>query len=232
MPPVILCLIALYFILLCVLIAVAYSPRLFRHYTLCKGLLSTLFVVIAVICSLRSGTPMFWPVTFAFLSAAAGDVLIGVANNRYGDRASHSLAGLIGVGCFSIAHIFYIVWFYAEVPFLWYQQLILPVIVALAMLKLTKSSSFDFGSRRPAGVFYYAIMAMMFSAGLNLALQGFGISSLKLPMIGIGVTLFMISDLLMLFLYFYTGPRAKSLRFWNLSTYYIGQLLIALAIIA
>lgn len=232
MSPVILCLIALYMILLGVLLFVAYTPRLFRHYTLCKGVLSSLFVILAVVCSILSKETLLWPITFAFLLAAAGDILIGVANNRYGDKASHSLAGLIGVGFFSIAHIFYIIWFYSEAPFLWHRQLILPVFVALAMIKLTKSPRFDFGSRRFAGVFYYTIMATMFSAGANLAFNGLGSSSLNLLMVGCGVTLFMISDVLMLFLYFYTGARAKSLRFWNLTTYYIGQLLIALSIIA
>ena len=103
-----------YIIWLAALLTVAYTPRLLHNYTLFKAINSILFVVISVLVWRHSGMNMFtyWPLLAAFCLAAFGDIAIGVANNRYGPSgASHSVSGMAGVGFFSIAHVFYLLFF-------------------------------------------------------------------------------------------------------------------------
>ena len=216
-----------YIIWLAALLTVAYTPRLFHNYTLFKAINSILFVVISVAawrCSFL-GMNIYLPLLIAFCLAAFGDIAIGVANNRHGAAgASHSISGMAGVGFFSIAHVFYL----------------LPIIAMLAMLRITRHPSFHFSRHtRPAGVFYYMVVTLMFSVGLNVAVTCVTWSpllSIRCPLngwaLGAGVTLFLISDLLMLPLYFYTRRKCpRWVRFVNLSTYYFGQLLLALSLV-
>ena len=127
-----------YIIWLAALLTVAYTPRLFHNYTLFKAINSILFVVISVLVWRHSGMNMFtyWPLLAAFCLAAFGDIAIGVANNRHGAAgASHSISGMAGVGFFSIAHIFYLLFFTQFCPMEWY-HFILPIIAMLAMLRM------------------------------------------------------------------------------------------------
>ena len=161
-----------YIIWLAALLTVAYTPRLFHNYTLFKAINSILFVVISVLAWRHSGMNMFtyWPLLAAFCLAAFGDIAIGVANNRHGAAgASHSISGMAGVGFFSIAHIFYLLFFTQFCPMEWY-HFILPIIAMLAMLRITRHPSFHFSRHtRPAGIFYYMVVTLMFSVGLNVA---------------------------------------------------------------
>lgn len=235
MPPIVLTSIIVYFILLIVLIAVAYTPRLFCHYTLAKGILSCGFVVLSLLThhlTKANGLP-YWPMLTSFLLAAAGDILIGVANNRFGEGASHSSVGLVGVICFGTAHFFYLLWFLGFIEFHWY-YLALPTISALILLKVTALPCFYFGKRCAAAIPYYSMVTLMFSVaiGVSCAVLNGAAIALNPYCLASGVALFLISDILILFLYFYQKSKSRSLRFWNLTTYYIGQLLIALCVLA
>ena len=214
-----------YIIWLAALLTVAYTPRLFHNYTLFKAINSILFVVISVLVWRHSGMNMFtyWPLLAAFCLAAFGDIAIGVANNRYGPSgASHSVSGMAGVGFFSIAHVFYLLFFTQFCPMRWY-HFILPLIAMLAMLRITRHPSFHFSRHtRPAGIFYYMVVTLMFSVGLNVAVTCVTWSPLlniRCPLngwaLGAGVTLFLVSDLLMLPLYFYTRRQSHYLLYWT-----------------
>ena len=239
MSPLFTALTVLYVIWLAALLLVAYTPRWFKHYTLFKAVNSILFVVIAVAASQPSASPEnpLWPRLLAFSFAAFGDIAIGVANNRHGSaNASRSASGLAGVAFFCVAHIFYLLWFAAFIPLRWY-HFILPLLALLAMLRVTSSPSFHFSRRiRPAAIFYYMVVTLMFSVGLQLAFAcptPSLLMSYRPPVcgwaLGLGVTLFLLSDLLMLPLYFYTRRKCPHwVRFVNLVTYYTAQLLLAL----
>ena len=239
MPPLFTALTVLYVIWLAALLLVAYTPHWFKHYTLFKVVNSILFVVIAVAASQPPAAPenSIWPRLLAFSFAAFGDVAIGVANNRHGSaNASRSASGLAGVAFFCVAHLFYLLWFAAFVPLRWY-HFILPLLALLAMLRVTRHPSFHFSRHtRPASIFYYMVVTLMFSVGLNVAVtcvRWSPLLSIRCPLngwaLGAGVTLFLISDLLMLPLYFYTRRKCPHwVRFVNLVTYYTAQLLLAL----
>lgn len=230
-----------YLIWLASLLKVAYTPRLFGNYTLFKAVNSILFVAISVIAWRHSRISLFqyWALLAAFCLAAFGDIAIGIANNRYGQGgASHSASGMAGVGFFSIAHIFYLLFFTQFCPMQWY-HFILPLLAMLAMLRITQHPSFHFSRHtKPAAVFYYMVVTLMFSVGINCAvtfITWLPFVSVYRPVngwaLGIGVTLFLFSDLLMLPLYFYTRRKCPHwVRFVNLTTYYIGQLLLALCL--
>ena len=231
-----------YVLWLICLLTVAYTPRLFQNYTLFKAVNSILFVAISVAAWRHSTIEMnaYLPLLIAFCLAAFGDIAIGVANNRHGATgASHSVSGMAGVGFFCIAHVFYLLFFTQFCPMQWY-HFILPIIALLVMLHITQHPSFHFSRRtRPAAVFYYMVVTLMFSVGLGASIKCITWSpflSIHVPFngwaSGIGVTLFLISDLLMIPLYFYTRRKCpRWVRFANLTTYYIGQLLLALSLV-
>ena len=230
-----------YVLWLASLLKVAYTPSLFQNYTLFKAINSILFVIISVISWRHStiGILTFWPLLTAFCMAAFGDVAIGVANNRHGpDGATRSVSGMAGVGFFCVAHIFYLLFFTQFCPMRPY-HFILPIIALLVMLYVTRHPSFHFSRRTlPAAVFYYMVVTLMFSVGLNASITCITWSpflSVHVPfngwLAGIGVALFLISDSLMLPLYFYSRRKCpRWVRFANLTTYYIGQLLLAISL--
>lgn len=237
-----------YLAMMAILLKVASTPDLFRHYTLCKGITSTIFVVIACCCCLQ--LPEYypypvWPLIVALLLAAGGDVAIGLANNRHGAAgASRSKSGMMGVGFFMGAHVFYLVWLSAFVPGIHYSIFILPVITFFVMYYVTHSPHFHFTCvTRIVAIVYYIIISLMFSMGIYTAvtigdpfIRYFAsspfLSLLPHPvLLAIGVSCFLFSDALMLFLYFYTRRCPNWVRPVNLFTYYIAQLLLALSIL-
>ena len=162
-----------YVLWLASLLKVAYTPSLFQNYTLFKAINSILFVIISVISWRHStiGILTFWPLLTAFCMAAFGDIAIGVANNRHGpDGATRSVSGMAGVGFFCVAHIFYLLFFTQFCPMRPY-HFILPIIALLVMLYVTRHPSFHFSRRtRPAAVFYYMVVTLMFTVGLNASI--------------------------------------------------------------
>ena len=240
-----------YLAMLALLLKVASTPALFRYYTLCKGITSTSFVVIACCCSSRlpgfpgGGPYPVWPLIVALLLAAGGDIAIGLANNRHGAaNASHSKSGMIGVGFFMVAHIFYLLWFSFFIPGVHPAMFILPVIALFVMRYITHSPHFHFSCvTRIAATVYYIVVSLMFSVGIYAAVS-IGNPARRLlyssfraffpnsVLLATGVTCFLFSDALMLLLYFYTRRRCPAwVRPVNLFTYYLAQLLLALSIL-
>ena len=77
------------------------------------------------------------------------------------------------------------------------------------------------------GYVYLVIVIAMFSAAASLLIRN-GSSPFNIVFV-VGVLLFMVSDFIMI--YYSFGKKIPPLRAINLSTYYLGQLLIALCVL-
>ena len=146
----------------------------------------------------------------------------------------HSVSGM--AGCFfSIAHVFIFCSSPSSAP-CGGITLFCPHRHA-GQLRITRHPSFHFSRHtRPAGIFYYMVVTLMFSVGLNVAVTCVTWSPLlniRCPLngwaLGAGVTLFLVSGSFLCFpSTFYTRRKCpRWVRFVNLTTYYIGQLLLA-----
>ena len=82
------------------------------------------------------------------------------------------------------------------------------------------------GRMRPLVVLYAAFVSALLGKGLQLA---FGMGQPWCFLVLAGAVLFWISDLLILFLYFYP-PRRTAVHVANLLTYYYAMFLIAVSL--
>ncbi|MDL2294338.1 lysoplasmalogenase [Ruminococcaceae bacterium OttesenSCG-928-D13] len=207
----------LYLTALIALLLVAKRSR--KWYALAKGLCSALFVGTAVLGWLVSGKPA--PVYFglmlaALLLCASGDVLLGVANSK-ADRVRKG-PFLAGAGFFTLAHGVFCALFMMITPFRWV-DLLAPVALMCVMWGLERKNLIRLKKIRPLGYVYTLMVGLMAWKAVATAL----------PIVIAGASLFLISDVILLFLYFGTRRRAWY-RTANLTTYYVGVYLLAWSI--
>lgn len=209
----------LYLAALIALLWVAKRSR--KWYALAKGLCSALFVGTAVLVWLAGGrqAPVYFGLMLAaLLLCASGDVLLGAANSR----ANHVRKGpfLAGAGLFTLAHGVFCVLFMMITPFRWV-DLLAPVALVLVLWGLERKKLIRLKKIRPLGYFYTFMVGLMAWKAVATAL----------PIVIAGACLFLVSDVILLFLYFGTQRRAWY-RTANLTTYYIGVYLLAWSIFA
>lgn len=194
-------------------------------YAAAKGVCSGLFVlggIAAFYWGSGTATAQFVFMMLGLVFCALGDILLGVANRK----ATHvsKKPFLAGAGCFSLAHVLFCVFFYCRAPFHWYDVLF--PLVCLGAIRLMEAKDWiRLKSMRPVGYLYTFLVGLMAAKAVEGAAYG--------PVAGnwvlaIGASLFFLSDLILLFLYFGT-KRVRLLRGANLVTYYIGVYMMALS---
>jgi uncharacterized membrane protein YhhN len=204
------------------LMATCYVDRLKKYYTLAKLVNSTGFIVAAIWGkSLTGNTSLYNSLLPAFVLCLCGDVLLGLSDAKKSDKLF--LAGLFS---FLIGHITFIVAFNAIVPLSIY-DFIFPAAVVILTALLTKMDGMELKSMKGYALVYSFFVAMLFSKAVSLVLiQGLSTRNILLCS---GSLLFLISDTIILFLYFYV-KKHHLVKFFNLFTYYYGMLLIALSV--
>ena len=227
MNPVLAVLSVLYLVLLGLLLQVAYDETLFARYAQAKAVVSGGFLLLAL-AAFAAGTralgARFWLLLLALLLCAAGDVLLGLANTRGG--GAQSPVFLAGMGAFGAAHVAFCAFFGFAVGPLW-AELLLPLAMIAATLVLDHRGVLVLGRMRAVSIGYCFLVGLMCSkAAAALAAAGFAGAGPRLA--AAGAVLFLLSDSIIIFLYF-ARRRPAWLRFANLSTYYLGLLLLALS---
>lgn len=197
-----------------------------KKYPFAKGLCSALFLVAALVsyfCGAQNNTLSFVLLFAALLFCAMGDVFLGIANRQKKVRARPFLAGTI---VFSAAHMLFCVLFLRARPPAWY--ILLPPLLCLACIRIFEARGMvRLKSMRVFAYIYAFLVAMMLAASFGFWPQASLFSPLGL-LSAAGGFLFFISDFILLFLYFGT-KRNRSLRYFNLFTYYGGIYLLALS---
>lgn len=220
---------AAYFVLLALLLVVAYRPALFhRHYTLAKTAASVGFLALCCAAALSQGNMyLLYLLSPGLLLCAAGDVLLALANRH---KQAFNKLFLMGVLLFGLAHAAFVVSFaqIACAPGFWQLWMLLPpVLFTLTTILCTRSKRFRLAKMKVPAIIYTFFVGGMCASALRLAAvshwstQGLWFAA--------GALLFVVSDCILLFLYFYYKPR-KLLRTFNLLTYYLAIFCFAAAL--
>ena len=124
-------------------------------------------------------------------------------------------------------HILYIVALFGRGANLLTALILTAVISVLGIPPLMKRITAPSKGLKIFGYVYLVIVIAMFSAAASLLIRN-GSSPFNIVFV-VGALLFMVSDFIMI--YYSFGKKIPPLRAINLSTYYAGQLLIALCVL-
>lgn len=139
-----------------------------------------------------------------------------------------SKAFIYGVLSFSLAHIFFSAGFIYLSSFKLYTIGIACLLSFITLLILKSIKNVNFKGSFSYIVFYAFVISFMFSQSINLYFTGH-FNNFYTLWITIGALLFVLSDLILAFNYFYKNCP-KFVGVLNLLVYYIAQLLLALSI--
>ena len=217
-------LLILYTILLCTTNYMYYPPKYNKFFPWIKFTTSLCFIVIAVYSAFLSRQYLIlYRMLPAFIFAALGDLLLGLAHSKHNYQGREFLMGTCS---FLAAHIL----FYAALTSIDGVRLtdfILPLGVMGIVFIISQSKNVVLGKMQIPGVVYSFFVGLLFSKGLMIFLySGAAVPNL---LILAGAFLFLISDMILLFLNFHVAPP-KWLAYANLSTYYVGIALLGLSL--
>ncbi|HIX13912.1 MAG TPA: lysoplasmalogenase [Candidatus Anaerofilum faecale] len=188
-----------------------------RGYLPEKTLCSVYFVVVAAVCALLgSRREAFWHLLPALLCCVAGDVVLAVYNRLR--RPGWFLAGL---AFFLSGHALF-VWGLCRLQPLGWPVPLAAVLGMAGALALSLLPGMELGRMRPWVVLYAAFVSALLGKGAQLA---FGIGRPWCFLVLAGAALFWVSDLLILFLYFYE-KKHPAVHIANLLTYYYAMFLL------
>lgn len=216
-----------------------YWPKKCKQSLLFKMISATLFVLCGVFAMKISGNN----------TSYASLMVLGLVFGWLGDYFLHSLKDrmvefVIGVVAFLVGHIFYIAAFYHALKTLnpeakllnWYDFVSVGIVFALVTLYVVVKNIYQKKGPMVIGLMLYGVFltAMVVKACLYMYAEwSYGINDNMIPAlltVGIGSVFFFLSDgSLGLIL---TGDEVKrSMRNFNIVTYFIAQILLAASIL-
>ena len=205
-------------ILLFTLINIKYRKYFFFQKVLC----SLCFLILSCFCAIKGNNLNYYQYTFpAFFMCFIGDIFLGLFNGK--KRKIYFLTGTLA---FLTAHIFFIIGFCSIQSFYVY-DLLFPMIAVSTIAILIKKRSMTMGKLKPFVYLYAFFVSTLFWKSIHIFLT---VARLQTVCLLIGSFLFMISDLLILFLYFYK-KRRWSVHGLNIATYYYGVFFLALSLL-
>ncbi len=190
-----------------------------------KGLASAFFVILGAYCFAKNPSSAGKLIVIGLALGMIGDVLL---NLRYlvSKSASNKVFAL-GILAFLSGHILYIVALFGRGANPLTALILTAVISVLGIPPLMKRITAPSKGLKIFGYVYLVIVIAMFSAAASLLIRN-GSSPFNI-VFAVGALLFMVSDFIMI--YYSFGKKIPPLRAINLSTYYIGQLLIAFCVL-
>lgn len=212
-----------YIITLVYLLYVSQNKR--EKYVMIKTFTSSLFVLTCIISFLlgnRKNMMSFFILFLGLVFCMLGDIALGYCDQKVFTNVRYFKMGVL---FFSLAHIFFCIIFYLIVGF-YYYDFILPILLVLLALLFERLGLVRLKKLVKIVNVYAAIIGLMTTKALQVMLYGNLTYNYSLILIT-GVLLFLLSDLFLFFIYF--GRRKiKILRYFNLSTYYMGCFLLGI----
>ncbi|MCI6275342.1 MAG: lysoplasmalogenase [Clostridium sp.] len=151
---------------------------------------------------------------------------IGLGLKRVFKKTAH-ICFILGTIAFLLGHVAYISLFVMMAP-ITLGDVLMAAALALGFIVVGNKAHINYRYMRPIAYMYMATIAFMVIKAVSLLpLLGMTTSNI---MVALGAVLFVISDMILAFLYF-GGKKQTYLKTINLITYYGGQLLIALSIL-
>lgn len=215
-------LLILYAVLFLILMGTVYLEPLKRYHTLAKTANSLGYVAVAIYGYVQSGdSNLFFSMLPAFVLCLLGDFFLSLPSAD--DYGVGFIAGLVS---FALGHVMFLVAFIKMTPIVW-PELIFPALMVIIVYIITRGPGFEMGSMTIPVLIYALLASWTFSRTVVIMLE-FGLTGRTLCLLA-GAFLFMFSDIVILFIYFY-NKEYKWSSFLNLFTYYLGLFLLAASI--
>lgn len=194
--------------------------------TVLKGAASLFFVLLGFTCYAANTAPFGKLVVIGLVLGLVGDVLLNLRNVFEGRKSM--LVFALGILAFLSGHFLYIAALIRLKADIVVWAAVLTVIISvLAIPPLMRRITAPSMGLKIFGYVYLVVVIAMFSCAAMLLVK-LGASALTV-LFAVGALLFMVSDFIMI--YYSFGKKIKPLRAINLLSYYVGQLLIAIAIL-
>jgi len=185
-----------------------------------KSLASLMFILLGLISLLFYPGARAWPVFAGLVASLAGDEFLAVYDHRRQSRYF-----LLGLGAFGVAQAFYSAYFLPlGETVLW--SALLAVIITIASLGGIVTFKMKLKRLLLPVLVYSLLLSFAFANALLALIASF---SPQLLAMTLGMGLFLLSDIVLLFKYFY-AKAPRSLTIFNLGFYYLAQLLLCLGI--
>lgn len=197
--------------------------REFRKYFLpLKIFCSFCFVGVSLLCALWSnGMEEYLYVFPAFFMCFMGDVFLGIFNTK--KRKKYFIIGSL---FFLTGHIFFISSCCKLIP-LTYYDVIFPICFTIAIFLYIRKKKMHVGRLKPI-IYIYSFIISLFAS--HSTLLWMNLKSPRTACLFLGALLFLISDVLILPLYFHRNHR-WCIHGFNIATYYYGIFFLALSIL-
>lgn len=211
-----------YTIPVCLLLYILIHKTARKYYVPVKTGASIAFICMAVFCGVTGDNlDMMVRMMPAFVMCLCGDVFLGF---HYLIKNKKLFLG--GVATFMLGHIFFVAAF-ARIQRLSWIDFISPICAIGITIAVTYAKKMFLGKLRPYVYTYSFFVAMLFSKSMHIMIKA---PTAQTVCLAIGAGLFLISDFLILFLYFYE-KRPWSTHGWNLATYYYGMFFLAASLL-
>lgn len=218
-------LLLLMFVFLICLLYFTYKP--YRNYRgIFKTVTSILFVFISISGYVENNTNFtyFIFILLGLILSLFGDIFLISAKENENSMSKNFIYGLLS---FSFTHIFFSIGFISINGFNIYTIIFTILLSSISVFILKSINGLDFKGMFKYVAFYAIVISFMFAQSLNLYF--INKSNFNILIVAIGALLFVLSDLILAFDYFYKKPP-KFLGVLNLLVYYTAQALIALSV--
>ena len=216
-----------------------YWPDRCKQSFITKVICSLLFVLLGVFAAKETGNNtmfadyMIWGLVFGM----AGDLLLHAMTTKM-------LPFILGVVAFLIGHVYYIMAIQRAIYtvglskglFVWYELLIILVVVVLAVIYCIKTNAFKRKGPMVYGLLAYGVvLATMLAKAVRYVADeiAFGVNdnmAMIAVTVGLGAILFFLSDATLGIILTDDKPVKRGMRIFNITTYYAAQVLLAASI--
>lgn len=219
----------IYIVLLALLIMTYYKKNLHKFNIIIKTLMSLSFVIIVVF-----GVHYYLPsclnfVVIPFILCMIGDIILA-----YNSIKSSKNSFILGLIVFSFAHICFLTILICFSPLKLYNFVIPLVSFVFTFMIINMENMCIEDNMKKYILIYSIIIGFFLGKSMDICLMSNLFKNVIYPinpyLILIGSLLFYISDIILLFLYFYK-KRHHVLGVFNYITYYIGMFLLAISTI-
>lgn len=215
-------LVVYYVLMFIFLMLTCYRVNLKKYYIVSKCLCSFGFLFVAILGKVQSlNHALFWRMFVGFFFCFLGDYFL--AKKESGDKEKQLILGLLS---FLLGHCTFLIALWFIQPMNVYTAF-LPLFGVVLVLFLMRFQYMEVGKLKVPVLIYTYFVTALFVKCFQVTIHGDG--SLFYSFIFLGGLLFLISDLIILFLYFYQ-KQYKILKFLNLATYYGAMFLLSVSI--
>lgn len=193
-----------------------------NKYVLSKTLNSLGFILVSIICGIIGNNinllKVFLP---GFVFCFIGDFVLGLYNNTKEQKYF-----LVGLFSFLLGHIAFIL-AYTKIQDFMIIDIVFPIIAIVITYLLSNLKNMHCNKMTPLVCVYSFFVSLLFSKSIHILLI---FKTTQFIFLAVGSSLFLISDILILFLYFYQ-KHSPAVAILNLATYYYGIFFIALSLL-